>query len=164
MGEIQYSQVQTMINHSDRCFTHLGDLDISFVLFNISSIFFLHLVSVTKAKIKILFVSPFPTDPIKFVRPWKFYWREKKKRKFFRFRSGNERKLFVQFQFGILLELRMTSLKVISKSNNNDGHHMVCRCCRKPERLKKTLISNALKKIGSKNTCYYICKIWMYLI
>ena len=102
-----------MINHSDRCFTHLGDLDISFVLFNISSNFFLHLVSVTKAKIKILFVSPFPTDPIKSVQPGKFYWREKKKRKFFRFRSGNERKLFVQFQFGILLELRMTSLKVI---------------------------------------------------
>jgi hypothetical protein len=31
----------------------------------------------------------------------------------FWFRSGNERKLFVQFQFGILLELRMTSSKVI---------------------------------------------------
>ena len=34
-------------------------------------------------------------------------------RKKFRFRSGNKRKLFVQFQFGILLELRMTSSKVI---------------------------------------------------
>ena len=29
---------------------------------------------------------------------------------------------------------------------------MVCQCCRKPERLKKTFISNALKKIGSKTT------------
>ena len=34
-------------------------------------------------------------------------------RRFFRFRSGNKRKLFVQFQFGIPLELRITSSKVI---------------------------------------------------
>jgi hypothetical protein len=32
-----------MINHGDRRITHLGDLDISFVLLNISSKFLLHL-------------------------------------------------------------------------------------------------------------------------
>jgi hypothetical protein len=32
-----------MINHCDSCITHLGDLDISFVLLNISSKFLLHL-------------------------------------------------------------------------------------------------------------------------
>jgi hypothetical protein len=44
-------------------------------------------------------------------------FREKKRkkifRKYFRFHSRNKRKLFVQFQFGLLLELRMTSSKVI---------------------------------------------------
>ena len=42
---IQYSQRHTgsMINHCDRHTTHLSDLDISFVLLNISSKFLLHL-------------------------------------------------------------------------------------------------------------------------
>jgi hypothetical protein len=66
-----------------------------------------------------MFASPFPTDPIKSAWPGNFFidFREKirKKifRKYFRFHSRNKRKLFVQFQFGILLELRMTSSKVI---------------------------------------------------
>ena len=40
---VQYSQRHSMINHSDRRITHLGDLDISFVLYNISSKFLSHL-------------------------------------------------------------------------------------------------------------------------
>jgi hypothetical protein len=40
---IQYSQRHSMINHCDRCITHLGDLDISFVLLNTSSKFLFHL-------------------------------------------------------------------------------------------------------------------------
>jgi hypothetical protein len=40
---VQYSQRHSMINHSDRRITHLGDLDISFVLLNISLKFLLHL-------------------------------------------------------------------------------------------------------------------------
>jgi hypothetical protein len=47
LSNIQYSTVRdSMINHCDRCtccITHLGDLDISFVLLNISSKFLLHL-------------------------------------------------------------------------------------------------------------------------
>jgi hypothetical protein len=41
--KLQYSQRHTMINHCDRRITHLSDLDISFVLLNISSKFLLHL-------------------------------------------------------------------------------------------------------------------------
>jgi hypothetical protein len=38
-----YSTVKNIvINHCDRCITHLGDFDISFVLLNISSKFLLH--------------------------------------------------------------------------------------------------------------------------
>jgi hypothetical protein len=40
---IQYSQGHTMINHCDRRITLLSDIDISFVLFNISSKFLLYL-------------------------------------------------------------------------------------------------------------------------
>ena len=40
---LQYSQRHSVINHCDRRITHLGDLDISFVLLNISSTFLLHL-------------------------------------------------------------------------------------------------------------------------
>ena len=40
---IQYSQRHTMINHCDRRINHLSDTDISFILFNISSIFFVYL-------------------------------------------------------------------------------------------------------------------------
>ena len=40
---LQYSQRHTMINHSDRRITHLGDLDISFVLLDMSSKFLVHL-------------------------------------------------------------------------------------------------------------------------
>ena len=40
---IQYSQRHSVINHCDRRITHFGDLDISFVLLNISSTFLLHL-------------------------------------------------------------------------------------------------------------------------
>ena len=40
---LQYSQRHTMINHCDRRITHLGDLNISFVLLNIFSKFLLHL-------------------------------------------------------------------------------------------------------------------------
>ena len=40
---VQYSQRHSVINHSDRRSTHLGDLDISFVLLNIFSKFLLHL-------------------------------------------------------------------------------------------------------------------------
>ena len=40
---IQYSQRHTMINHCDRRITHLGGLDISFVLLNKFSQFLLHL-------------------------------------------------------------------------------------------------------------------------
>ena len=40
---IQYIQRHSVINHCDRRITHLGDLDISFVLLNISSKFLLHL-------------------------------------------------------------------------------------------------------------------------
>ena len=40
---VQYSQRHTMINHCDRCITLLSELDISFVLLNISSKFLLHL-------------------------------------------------------------------------------------------------------------------------
>jgi hypothetical protein len=41
--KVQYSQRHTMINHCDRPITHLGDLDISFLLINIFSKFLLHL-------------------------------------------------------------------------------------------------------------------------
>jgi hypothetical protein len=34
---VQYSQRYSVINHCDRRITHLGDLDIFFVLLNISS-------------------------------------------------------------------------------------------------------------------------------
>ena len=44
-GEVQYSQRHSVINHCDRHITHLGDLDISFVLLNISLKFLLHLES-----------------------------------------------------------------------------------------------------------------------
>jgi hypothetical protein len=37
----QYSQRHSVINHCDRCITHLGDLDKSFVLLNIFSKFLL---------------------------------------------------------------------------------------------------------------------------
>ena len=40
---LQYSQRHSVINHCDRRITHLGDLDISFVLLNIFSTFLLHL-------------------------------------------------------------------------------------------------------------------------
>jgi hypothetical protein len=40
--DIQYSQRHSVINHCDRHITHLSDLDISFVLLNISSKFILH--------------------------------------------------------------------------------------------------------------------------
>ena len=40
---IPYSQRHSVINHCDRRITHLGDLDRSFVLLNISSKFLLHL-------------------------------------------------------------------------------------------------------------------------
>ena len=40
---IQYSQRHGVINHCDRRITHLGDMDISFVPFNISSKFLLYL-------------------------------------------------------------------------------------------------------------------------
>ena len=40
---IQYRQRQSVINHCDRCIALLGDLDISFVLLNMSSKFHLHL-------------------------------------------------------------------------------------------------------------------------
>jgi predicted ATPase len=40
---IQYIQRHSVINHCDRRITHLGDLDISFVLLNISAKFLLHL-------------------------------------------------------------------------------------------------------------------------
>jgi hypothetical protein len=40
---LQYSQRHDVINHYDRRITHLGDLDISFVLLNIFSKFLLHL-------------------------------------------------------------------------------------------------------------------------
>ena len=40
---LQYSQRHSVINHCDKYITHLGDLDISFVLLNISSKFLLHL-------------------------------------------------------------------------------------------------------------------------
>ena len=40
---VQYSQRHTMINHCDRHITLLSDLDISFVLLNISLKFLLHL-------------------------------------------------------------------------------------------------------------------------
>jgi hypothetical protein len=40
---VQYSQRHTMINHCDTRITHLGDMDISFVLLNISSKFLLYL-------------------------------------------------------------------------------------------------------------------------
>ena len=48
----------------------------------------------------------------------------------------------------------MTSSKVIEANPYRKAirtMNTTC-CCQKPERLKKTLISNALKKIGSKNT------------
>ena len=45
---IQYSQRHTVINHCDRCITHLDDLDISFVLLNISSITFRVLLTITQ--------------------------------------------------------------------------------------------------------------------
>ena len=56
-------------------------------------------------------VFRFLTDPIKSARLGKFLLtsaKEKKKLfgKFFPFLCGNERKLFVKFEFGILLELR----------------------------------------------------------
>jgi hypothetical protein len=42
---VQYSQRHSMINHQhcDRHITHLSDLDIAFILLNISSKFLLHL-------------------------------------------------------------------------------------------------------------------------
>ena len=40
---IQYRWRHTMINHCDRCITHLSDTDIFYVLFNISSKFLLYL-------------------------------------------------------------------------------------------------------------------------
>jgi hypothetical protein len=43
-----------MSNHCDRSITYLGDLDISFVLLNTFSIFFLHLVGLIY-----LLISPF---------------------------------------------------------------------------------------------------------
>ena len=105
-------------------------------------------------------VSPFPTDPIKSARLGKFLLIStgKKIPEFFSVPFRKREKII----YSILI--RNTSRitygfiedhwgKSISKSNNNDGHHMVCqcRCSRKPERLKK-LIRNALKKIRSKNT------------
>ena len=44
---LQYRQRRRVLNHCDRRITHLDDLDISFVLFNISSKFHLHLVLLT---------------------------------------------------------------------------------------------------------------------
>jgi len=43
LSNIQYSQRHNVINHCDRRITHLGDLNISFVLLDISSKFLLHL-------------------------------------------------------------------------------------------------------------------------
>ena len=41
--QLQYSQRHSVINHCDRRITHLDDLDISFILSNISLKFVLHL-------------------------------------------------------------------------------------------------------------------------
>ena len=41
--DVQYSQRHSVITHCDRNTTHLGDLDISFVLLSITSKFLLHL-------------------------------------------------------------------------------------------------------------------------
>jgi hypothetical protein len=41
--DIQYRQRHSVINHCDIHITHLGDLEIYFVLLNISSKFHLHL-------------------------------------------------------------------------------------------------------------------------
>jgi hypothetical protein len=41
--QLQYSQRHSVINHYDRRITHLDDLDISFILSNISLKFVLHL-------------------------------------------------------------------------------------------------------------------------
>ena len=43
----KYSQRHSVINHCGRHITHLNDLNISFVLLNISSKFLLHLVILT---------------------------------------------------------------------------------------------------------------------
>jgi hypothetical protein len=85
-------------------------------------------------------------------------------RNFFWFRSGNERKLFVQFQFGILLELRMTSSKVIEanpyrKAITTMDTTWCVSAVENWKGWKKTLNSNALKEM-----CPYVCKIWTYLI
>jgi hypothetical protein len=107
-------------------------------------------VSLDWAKIKILFASPFPTDPIKLTRPGIFYWLPRKKKNY----SG----IF----FGSVLETRENyGVSVLSKTG----------------KVEQTLIINTLKKIGSKNTwedffrgvvihvpLLYICKIWTYLI
>ena len=118
-----------------------------------------------EAKIKILFVSPLPTDPIKSARLETFNWlpRKKKKlfRKTFRFRSGKERKSFVQFQFGILLELRMTSSKVIEANPYRNAITTIdttwcvsVPVLSKTGKVEKTLISNTLEKVGSFSECY----------
>ena len=114
-------------------------------------------IVVDQAKIKILFVSPFPTDP------GKFYWLAWKKKKifqkFFRFHSGNDRKLSRKFQFGIFLELRMTSSKVIEanpyrKAITTMDTTWCVGAVENRKGWKKTLISNAVKKIGCFTECY----------
>jgi hypothetical protein len=129
-------------------------------------------IVVDQAKIKILFVSPFPTDP------GKFYWLAWKKKKlfqkffrfhsgndrklfqkFFRFHSGNDRKLSRKFQFGIFLELRMTSSKVIEanpyrKAITTMDTTWCVGAVENRKGWKKTLISNAVKKIGCFSECY----------
>ena len=45
---LQYSQRHSVINHRDRHITHLSDIDISFILFNISSKFLLYLLAITQ--------------------------------------------------------------------------------------------------------------------
>ena len=104
-------------------------------------------ILLSQAKIKILFVAPLPTDPINRPDRENFIDFRGEKKCYSRNFSVPYRKWekiicsmsiwntswitydFIEGHWG----------KSISKSNNNDGHHLVCvcRCCRKPERLKK---------------------------